>query len=384
MDRSEQVRIAKRLLMHIQNGTAESAPHQHKVQIAKYRDPDLWADEVEVFYKRSPIVAGMSCELPGPGAFKAQEVVGIPLLLVRDSQGSLNAFLNVCRHRGAPVATGCGQVARFSCPYHAWTYDQAGQLVGVTSEASFGKIDRGLHALTRLPCAERAGLIFVGLTPGMPFDIDANLAGVDRHIAASEPDTLHYGGERLIEAPNWKIVMDGHLESYHFASLHRNSIGPNTFNNCGTIDRFGPHILITVAHKHIVELLERPEDDWHPLREGMMTAQYVLFPGTSVTLLPNGMMAQMVRPAGEIGRSTNTMVMGFHEPAEDAAAAAEQSGILDFIGSVLRDEDYAMGFDIQKGLGSGAQTEVIFGRNEPGVTYFHETMGDILGHARGL
>ncbi len=383
MDRSEQIRIAKRLLSHIQNGTAESAPYQYKVDIAKYTDPDLWSEEVAVFYKRSPIVAGMSCELPGPGTYKAQEIVGIPVLLVRDAKGELNAFLNVCRHRGAPVAAGCGQAARFSCPYHAWTYDQSGQLVGVTSEETFGPIDRSLHALTRLPCAERAGLIFVGLTPGMPFDIDPWLAGIDRHISASEPETLHYGGERLIEAPNWKIVMEGHLESYHFASLHRNSIGPTTFNNCGAIDRFGPHTLITVAHKHIVELLDRPESEWYPLRDGMMTAQYVLFPGASITLLGNGMMAQMVRPAGEVGRSTNTMVMGFYKAAGDEAAAAEQSAFLDFIGSVLGDEDYAAGFDIQKGMKSGAQTQAILGLNEPGVIYFHETMRDIL-HAGEL
>jgi nitrite reductase/ring-hydroxylating ferredoxin subunit len=378
MERSEQIRIAKRLLAHIQNGSAESAPNQRQVEIARYTDPVLWADEVEHFYRRSPIVAGMSCELPGPGAYKAQDIVGVPVLLLRDGQGRVNAFLNVCRHRGAPVAAGCGQAARFSCPYHAWTYDQAGQLVGVTSEESFGPVDRAAHALTRLPCAERAGLVFSGLTPGMPFEIDAWLAGDDRHIAASEPETLHYGGERLIEAPNWKIVMEGHLESYHFASLHRSSIGPTTFNNCGTIDRFGPHTLITVAHKPIVELLDRPEADWHPLRDGMMTAQYVLFPGASITLLANGMMAQMVRPAGEIGRSTNTMVMGFYDPAGTEPAEAEQSAFLDFIGSVLRDEDYAIGFDIQKGLNSGAQSAVALGLNEPGVIYFHETMADIL------
>ncbi|MCB2073569.1 MAG: aromatic ring-hydroxylating dioxygenase subunit alpha [Novosphingobium sp.] len=383
MDRHEQIRIARRLLAHIENGTAESAPHQLKVEISRYSDPALWEAEVEAFYKRLPIVAGMSCELPAPGTFKADEIVGVPVLLVRDGEGRLRAFLNVCRHRGAPVAAGCGQATRFSCPYHAWTYDQAGQLVGITSEETFGPIDRSRHALTPLPCAERAGLIFVGLTPGMPFDIDAYLAGVDRHIAASEPETLHYGGERLIDAPNWKIVMEGHLESYHFASLHRNSIGPTTFNNCGAIDRFGPHILITVAHKHIVELRDRPESEWHPLRDGMITAQYVLFPGASITLLGNGMMAQMVRPGEETGRSTNTMVMGFYEPADDPRTATEQAAFLDRIRSVLADEDYAAGFDIQRGLKSGAQQEVTLGLNEPGVIYYHETMRDILAEANG-
>jgi phenylpropionate dioxygenase-like ring-hydroxylating dioxygenase large terminal subunit len=380
MDRSEQIRIAKRLLGHIASGTAEAAPHQYWVPVSTYTDRELWADEVETFYRRLPLVAGMSCELPEPDSYLAQEILGVPVLLVRDSSGKLNAFLNVCRHRGAPVAAGCGHATRFSCPYHAWTYDQAGRLIGVTAFESFGPVDRDAHALTRLPCAERAGLMFVGLTPGMPFEIDAFLAGVERHIAGSELPKLHCGGERLIEAPNWKVTMEGHLESYHFASLHRHSIGPTTFNNCGTIDRFGPHTLITVAHKHIVELLDRPEAEWYPLRDGMITAQYVLFPGTSVTLLANGMMAQMVRPAGECGRSTNRMVMGFDRQAEGEAAAAEQSAFLDFIGSVLRDEDYAMAFEIQKGLTSRAQSEVLLGLNEPGVIYFHETMREMLAN----
>lgn len=378
MDRNEQIRIARRLLAHIRNGTAESVAEQYRVAVARYADPDLWAREVEAFYRRSPIVAGLSCELPRPNSYKALEILETPVLLVRDGDGALNAFLNVCRHRGAPVAAGCGQAARFTCPYHAWTYDQGGRLVGVTSEANFGPVERAAHALTRLPCAERAGLIFIGLTPGMPFDIDGWLAGVDRHIAASEPDALHLGGERLIEAPNWKLVMEGHLESYHFATLHRNSIGPTTFNDCGAIDRFGPHLLITVAHKHIVELEGMPESEWHPLRDGMMTAQYVLFPGASITLLPNGMMAQMVRPAGSVERSTSRMVMGFYEAAGDDAARAEQSTFLDYIAAVVRDEDYAIGFDIQRGLASGAQSEALLGRNEPGVIHFHETMADLL------
>ncbi len=379
MNRTEEIRIARRLLDHIQNGTAESAPHQHKVEIGRYTDSDLWADEVEAFYRCSPIVAGMSCELAGPGAYMARHIVGVPVLIVRDAQGTISAFLNVCTHRGAPVAAGCGRASRFTCPYHAWTYDQSGRLIGVTSEDTFGPLDRSRHGLTQLPCAERAGLIFVGLKPDMPFDIDSWLAGVGDHIADDGPEMLHLGGERLIEAPNWKIVMEGHLESYHFASLHRNSVGPTTFNNCGTIDRFGPHILITVAHRHIVDLIGRPESEWHPLRDGMMTAQYVLFPGASITLLANGMMAQMVRPGRHVGHSTNHMVMGFYERPENPDVVAGQTAFLDFIETVLRDEDYAMGFEIQNGMGSGALTHATLGMNEPGVIYFHQIMRELLG-----
>jgi len=384
MDRSEEIRIARKLLAHIKDGTADSADDQYRISVDNYSDPRLWEAEVETFFKRLPIVAGLSCELPAPGSYKADEIVGTPVLLVRDGDGQLNAFLNVCRHRGAPVAEGCGEAARFTCPYHAWTYDRSGALVGVAHEATFGPVERADYALTRLPCAERAGLIFIGLTPDMPFDIDGFLAGVDRHIATAGPETLHYGGERLIDAPNWKIVMDGHLESYHFSTLHRNSIGPTTFNNCGIIDRFGPHILISVAHTHIVELLDRPEDEWHPLREGMMTAQYVLFPGASITTFAAGTMAQLVRPGNEVGLSTNRMVMGFVESGDDEAKRAEQSAFLDRIRGVLADEDYAMGFEVQKSLHSGAQSHFTFGRNEPGVIYFHDMMRQMLAQEEGI
>ena len=72
------------------------------------------------------------------------------------------------------------------------------------------------------------------------------------------------------------------------------------------------------------------------------------------------------------------MAMGFYGPCEDPAVAADQSNFLDSIRSVVSDEDYAIGFDIQKGMRSGAQHEINLGLNEPGVIYFHEVMRDIL------
>ncbi len=379
MHREEQIRIARRLLAHIQNGTAEQAPEQRRVPVAHYIDKALWAREVEFLYHASPIVAGMSCELPGPCSYMAIEIVGKPVLFVRDKQGKLAAFLNVCRHRGAAVApAGCGEASRFSCPYHAWTYDLAGRLIGVNSEETFGPVDRVTHSLTPLPCAERAGVIFVGLTPGMAFDIDSWLAGADVHMAATEPEMLHHGGERIVAAPNWKLVMEGHLESYHFATLHRDSIADFTVSNVATIDRFGPHVLITFASRHITDLLDRPESEWHPLRDRMITPQYVLFPGSTITLTGTGLLSQIIHPGADIGQSTNRIVMGFHDRANDPATAAEQSAFLDQLDALVATEDYAAGRDIQRGMASGAQSEIIFGRNEPGPIYFHEAMAAAL------
>lgn len=380
MHRDEQVRIAKRLLAHIRNGTAESVADQHRLPVSDYIDPALWVREVDLLFKKRPIVAGMSCELPGPGSYKALELIGKPVLLTRDGQGRLGAFLNVCRHRGSQVvAEGCGEARRFSCPYHGWTYDAAGRLLGVSEEATFGAVDRDSHGLTALPAAERAGIIFIGLTPEMEFDIDGWLAGVDRHLAEAEPEPSRLAGTRTVGAPNWKIVMEGHLESYHFAALHRDSIADFAVTNCATIDRFGPHILITFANRAILKLLELPESEWHPIRDQMITPQYVLFPGATLTLTGKGILAQIIHPGAEVGQSSNRLVVGYHASADDRETAAEQTAFLDSVTALVDREDYAGGFGVQRGMHSGAQAEVIFGRNEPGPIYLHEELRSALG-----
>jgi nitrite reductase/ring-hydroxylating ferredoxin subunit len=380
MHRDVQIKIAKRLLGHIQNGTAESAPEQRRIPVSDYIDPDLWAREVELLYRNAPIVAGMSCELPGPASYKALDLVGRPVLLVRDGDGRLGAFLNVCRHRGSPVvAEGCGEARRFSCPYHGWTYDQAGRLIGVSEEATFGAVNRDSHGLTPLPAAERAGVIFVGLTPGMAFDIDTWLAGVDHHLAESEPERLTLAGTRTVPAPNWKIAMEGHLESYHFAALHRNSIADFAVSNCATIDRFGPHVLITFANKVILKLLEMPEAEWHPIRDQMITPQFVLFPGATITLTGKGLLTQIIHPGAEVGLSTNRLVVGYDAADNDPATVAGQIAFLDSVAALVNDEDYAGGFGVQRGMHSGAQSEIILGRNEPGPIRLHEELCKALG-----
>lgn len=184
-----------------------------------------------------------------------------------------------------------------------------------------------------------------------------------------------------MEAVNWKIVMEGYLESYHFNSLHRNNVGAQMLGSHGMIEYFGPHVMTVVPSRNIAELASRPESEWMPLRDGMITVHSVLFPGTSVTCFANATMVQMVRPAAEVGRSTNTLMIGFHEPADDPAKAAEQAAFYDFVLSVLVDEDYAIISGVQKGLASGAQSHVTLGRNEPGVIHFHESMQDILAES---
>src|SRR3546814_4966615 len=91
-----------------------------------------------------------TAELPNPGDYKAMEAVGLPILINRDKAGKVRAFLNVCSHRGAPVAPeGHGNCARFTCKYHSWTFGQDGRLIAVAEASTFGDVNKAERGLTR-------------------------------------------------------------------------------------------------------------------------------------------------------------------------------------------------------------------------------------------
>ena len=93
-----------------------------------YSDPAVLQIEQERIFRRSWQYVGRADELPEPGSFLATRVADVPVLLVRDGEHVLRAFLNVCRHRGSLLCEGSGTRATIQCPYHAWTYALDGSL----------------------------------------------------------------------------------------------------------------------------------------------------------------------------------------------------------------------------------------------------------------
>ena len=120
--------------------------------VSAYLDPARYAHEIEHCFKRRPMALALSLELAKPGDYRAVTVLETPVLIVRSKDGQARAFLNVCRHRGAPLCDeGTGSAQRFSCPYHAWAYDAEGALTAMYGEATFGDINREDYALKPLP-----------------------------------------------------------------------------------------------------------------------------------------------------------------------------------------------------------------------------------------
>ena len=252
----------------------------------------------------------------------------------------MRAFVNQCSHRGAIVVPeGTGTARRFACPYHNWTYDTKGDLVGVTDREFFGDIDTSCLGLTPLPVAERAGLVFVVLTPGTPMHIDEHLCGYDEVLDFFGFGDWHLVSRTEIPGPNWKIAYDGYLDFYHLPFLHRNTFGPD-ISNKSLYYEWGPHQRMTSPDPGLLALEDVPEDDWNLDR--MCGGVWTIFPHVSFAGGHTGGLFSQLFPGDEPGRST-TIQSYFvaTQPSDEQRDAAQ--GVADFLERVVREEDYFTG-----------------------------------------
>jgi phenylpropionate dioxygenase-like ring-hydroxylating dioxygenase large terminal subunit len=376
--REDAVGVMRRLVGHFQAGTTDQAPEQYREPVSRYRDQEVWEQEVQGIHRTVPLPLALSAELPGPGSFKSVEVLGTPVLITRDKDGTVRAMVNACRHRGAELLpAGVGTVRRLTCPYHAWSYDLAGCLLGVTAEPTFGPVDRERMGLVRLPAVERAGFVFVSLDPTATIDLDAWLGDVAPLLDGLGLDRCHHHSTKHLPGPNWKLVVDGYLEGYHFASLHPTTVFRTNHSNVATFDAFGPHMRVAFALKTIGEAAQAPEESWEPATS--VGPILWLFPGIAIA----GGWRRLVQVSIVLpGTTWDTSLTEQHVLLREMPADVEDVKIADhardWFYEVTLDEDYATGEGVQRGLAALGDADFVFGRNEPGVQHFHRTVSGML------
>jgi len=373
--------VAEIMLDYVENKKTFQTDKVMKVPSSTYTDQDQFNAEMELVFKRVPLMLAFTCEMPNPGDYKAMEAVGMPVLMTRGKDGKVRAFLNVCSHRAAPVADeGKGNCPRFTCKYHGWTYGQDGRLIGVAEASTFGEIDKAERGLAELPCEERGGMIFVCLTPNAPIDLDAYFQGYLEDFEAMDFANWTYLGSRTIIGANWKIAFDGYLEGYHFASLHPETIAPRTPSNCTYYEGFGPNIRIGFPQRRIAEALKDvPREQWGEQENNGYDFVRIFFPNVSIFIAPEITQIAQLFPGPTPDRNRTVLNYLRREPVKDEEDAAAVEGMINFFRDVTYQEDYVIGLEIQKGLESGAHDEVVFGKNERGNQYFHEWLNWYLG-----
>ena len=187
-----------------------------------YTDPRFHDLDREAVFAPAWHYLGAAERVARPGEAICGTVAGEPVMAVRDREGVLRAFYNVCRHRGGPLVmeeSACGLKA-LTCKYHGWTYLLDGSLRGVPRWDRVELFDRKDFGLLPVRVEIWEGLVFVHLDPSGP-SLAAALAGITERIGAGRLGALRFA--RRVSYPvaaNWKVYVDNYLEGYHIPYVH--------------------------------------------------------------------------------------------------------------------------------------------------------------------
>jgi choline monooxygenase len=201
---------------------AEALERGNTLPATWYTDPAIFQQEQERIFRKSWQYAGHVSRLPEPGDYLTLDIADIPIVVLRDQDGELRAHVNVCRHRGHQVVTGCGNKKALQCPYHAWTYRLDGSLVAAPRSDREPNFDKAEYSLFPVQLDTWGPLIFVNPDP-QAGPLSEALGDLPRQVAEAGVDfaalTLHerYGYE--IKS-NWKVFVENSIECYHCPVAH--------------------------------------------------------------------------------------------------------------------------------------------------------------------
>jgi len=370
-DRNKLVNLAKRLLIHNLNGTTDQADEIMVKPVADYIDNEIISSEVNKIFYDHPVPIALSAELKENNSYKATKAIDTPLLITRGEDGVVRAFINICKHRGAPVCPeGSGKKSKFNCTYHGWMYNNTGNLVNIFKSDTFGDIDKSKIKLTELFCEERSGFIWACLNPDIKYDLNKWMNGFDAELDDIDLKNWHLFKSIKINGPMWKICWDGYTDGYHHHMVHPETVGKNTIVNLIAHDTYGPHQRFAFGLKNIDELSDIEEKDWEP--ENHLRLIHSVFPNSSISAIQNEhCLISIIFPSPDLQETVTTQyILCLKEPkTKEEIKKAEEFAELSR--AAIIDEDYPINFKIQESIHSKANTEFLFGKNEPIQQHYH-------------
>jgi choline monooxygenase len=306
-----------------------------------YHDPEVLQAERREIFAREWQVVGAESQVADARRYLARDVAGWPIVVVRQDDGTLRAFHNVCRHRAAPLVTApTGSCAGgLVCPYHGWSYEPDGTL---RRARDFG-CDPGPLGLLPVQVAAWRGLVFVNLDADAPPLLDALGPFADECDGFDlEAFTFTLEASHVIEA-NWKTYADNYGEGYHIPLIH-------------------PELNRQVdARSYQVEVFDRWCRHTAPARDGSLSTGRWLwrFPNLALNVYPDGMNVERFTPIGP-SRTRIDYSFFFRDGHHDDATVTMSSEILA--------EDAAICEAVQRNLEAGAyDAGVLSPRHEGGV-----------------
>lgn len=194
-----------------------------------YRDPAWLSIEMDRIWHGDWVFVSTEDAISNPGDQLPVVIGNQPVLLLRNQSGDLTALSNLCAHRGTLLVEEPTNGKRIQCPYHAWTYDDAGKLIACPFETP-GSIDRDSHCLPVYRVESWHGLVFVSLNPDVE-SLKQRFSAVKPFVEEQGLGVLHQGSAQEVNEDwecNWKIAITNAMESYHLFKVHPTTLEPIT------------------------------------------------------------------------------------------------------------------------------------------------------------
>lgn len=194
------------------------------VPIAPYHCRTFFEQETKQIFERAWLLVAREEEIPEPGSFVVKDITPtkVNALITRSANGKVQAFHNTCSHRGSQVVYATeGRQSRFTCPYHAWTYKNDGELLTVPDESNFFDFDKKKCGLTKFHTEVWEGWVFINLQPEPEVTLKEYLGDFApyfegfEYLGANSPVVF----EIELDA-NWKVASDAFIETYHISAIH--------------------------------------------------------------------------------------------------------------------------------------------------------------------
>lgn len=357
--------LIEKIFNHIDNKTTDLGDIVWQEPVSNYLDPDRFKKEIDLI-RSSPVPFCPSIALPSSGSFIARTAALTPLLVTRDQDNKIRAFVNACRHRGMQVAKGSGCKKAFICPYHGWTYGLDGSNKSIPDQYGFPGIDKNDYGLHEINAFEKGGIVYV-IQNG---EISDQM--IDDQLDFFTHDQKLFNTSEITDDANWKLLTETLLEGYHIKSLHRNSFYPYGLDNLNVVENYGNNSRVIFPFKRIDKLRnQKPEDR---IIDGCVTSVYSLFPNASISVLSkhtNLVILEPISPTQSkwiiyslVNRGNSKNVITEDDAKKDA----------EFVGSTGQDEDREAARAIQETLHTKANDHLTFGYFEKAIINFHQAI----------
>ncbi len=344
-----------------------------------YTDPEVAAHERRAIFADSWQWVGHGSDAAEPGQYFTATIADERIFVIRDNEGELRAFFNVCLHRGHSLLKGSGKLnGLITCPYHAWVYDSTGALRGARMSERMPDFDVEDFRLAEVAVEDFCGFVFVHLGDA-PEPMDACYPGLRDAVTAIHPDptNLRLATDSTFDiAGNWKNVGDNLLECYHCHPTHKafvDLIEMATYRN-----EIFENWSIQSGRANV-------GNDVYEVTSGApgFTSAFV-WPNVSIGQLP-GQRGVFMFHFVPTGPETTLQRLAYYSP--DGELDQLETRAFEYFNDVLGPEDVALVEDVQIGLRSAGYHQGKFicipdrpEISEHAVHHFHAMVLDALGH----